>query len=140
LEPKTFIFTTKITKKEKIKSSCTFMNFVVYYSGFQKYVPFDSRLSFRTHRGSIWSVLWLTALKLKNSTSLCSGLKQLQFLRSASPRTLNQISPNEFARKLRRCIQSLKWNVILRTTIIKCIFYKLNYTPQDAHESLFFGL
>ncbi len=91
-------------------------------SGFQKYVPIDSRLSFRTHHGSIWSVLWLAALKLKNSTSLCSGLKQLQFLRSASPRTLNQISPNEFARKLRRCIQSLKRNVFLRTTI-KSIYY-----------------
>ncbi len=67
--------------------------------------------------GTIWSVLRLAALKLKNSTSLCSGLKQLQFLRSASPRTLNQISPNEFARKLRRCIHSLKRNIILKTTI-----------------------
>ena len=69
--------------------------------------------------GTIWSVLRLAALKLKNSTSLRSGLKQLQFLRSASPRTLNQMSPNWLARKLRRCIHSLKRNVILANTISK---------------------
>jgi len=77
---------------------------------------FDPRLSFRTHGGSIWGVLRLTSLKLKNSTSLRSGLKQLQFFRSVSPRTLNQMSPNGFGRKLGRCIHSLKLNIILRIT------------------------
>ncbi len=80
---------------------------------------FCTKWSFSSILGILNVCLWLKfspALNL-NKIEHFSKVSQLQFLRSASPRTLNQMSPNRLGRKLRRCIQSLKRNVILRTAI-----------------------